>query len=283
MSQPLKEKLAIVTGSSRGIGAGVARNLARKGCSLVLNYASDASTRDAEALASELRASHDVRVHPVQADLGDPAGAGTLVSGAKEHFADPKTGAFRVDILVNNAGVGGGSKVGEVTPEAFYRMYNINVLGPLLLVGEVLPYLPHDRSGRIVNVSSIAATAGMSGHSVYGGTKAALDGMTRTWARELAERATVNSVNPGPVATAMMDRAPDALMAALRPWTVLTPLMAVREDLDSKELLKKADVLGGRPAHVDDIAGVVGMLCGAESAWCTGSVICANGGFRFGL
>ena len=87
--------------------------------------------------------------------------------------------------------------------DEFDRQYRVNVRGPLLLLQAALPFLPGDRSGRIINVSSVAATLGFHAMSVYGGTKAALDAMTRTWSRELAERATVNSVNPGPVDTRM--------------------------------------------------------------------------------
>lgn len=77
----------------------------------------------------------------------------------------------------------------------------MNVLGPLLLVQAALSYLPNDRSGRIVNLSSVSSSLGFANQTVYGGTKSALEAMTRTWSRELAERCTVNSVNPGPVAT----------------------------------------------------------------------------------
>lgn len=83
----------------------------------------------------------------------------------------------------------------------FKEHYDINVLGPLLLVKAAIPYLPHDGSGRIVSLSSVSSTLGLPGQSIYGGTKSALEAMTRTWARELAERCTANCVNPGPVVT----------------------------------------------------------------------------------
>jgi NAD(P)-dependent dehydrogenase (short-subunit alcohol dehydrogenase family) len=113
-------------------------------------------------------------------------------------------GNFQIDIIVHNAGVSINLPIEECDAKDFAFQYNVNVRGPLLLMKEALPYLPHDRSGRIVNISSVSASLGFIGQSVYGGTKAALEAMTRTWARELAERATVNAVNPGPVATEMV-------------------------------------------------------------------------------
>lgn len=162
-------------------------------------------------------------------------------------------------------------------------MYRINVLGPLLLIQAVLPYLPSDRSGRVVNLSSISSTEGFVGQSVCGGTKAALEAMTRTWARELAERCTVNAINPGPVKTDMWDRMPPEHRGGLRPWTSHSPLAAVREGVDDEDLVRGADFVGGRPAYAHEVAGIIGMLCSEDSAWCTGQVICANGGMRMAI
>ena len=187
------------------------------------------------------------------------------------------------DIIVNNAGVAVNGPLGNLTPQDFKYQYDVNVVGPAMMVQAALPYLPNDRSGRIVNVSSISATMGFAGQTIYGGTKAALDSMTRTWSRELAERATVNAVNPGPVATDMWRGAAAAggFEAALRPLVQMTPLARMREGVDSEEMMKTGERLAGRPAYDHEIAGVVGMLCSEESGWCTGSVVCANGGAKF--
>lgn len=212
MSQ-LSGKLAIVTGASRGtclmvlrqrlpnrsnpagIGEAVAHNLADKGADLVLNHSSASSAQDCNRVADELRARHPARsVVVVQADMGSVNGPRAVVAAAPGR---------QIDVVVNNAGVSGNHHIHEVTVDEFDRQYRVNVRGPLLLLQAALPFLPADRSGRIVNVSSVSATLGLHAQSVYGGTKAALDAMTRTWARELAERATVNSVNPGPVDTRM--------------------------------------------------------------------------------
>jgi NAD(P)-dependent dehydrogenase (short-subunit alcohol dehydrogenase family) len=114
---------------------------------------------------------------------------------------------MQIDIIINNAGVSVNRPIEEVDAKDFAFQYNINVRGPLLLMKAAVPYLPTDRSGRIINVSSVSSSLGLINQSVYGGTKAALESMTRTWARELAERATVNAVNPGPVATEMVSQA----------------------------------------------------------------------------
>ena len=116
---------------------------------------------------------------------------------------------------------------------------------------------------------------------MYGGTKAALESMTRTWSRELAERATVNAVNPGPVATDMYGSTGSEFQQQMKPFMQNTPLQRVREGLDDEQFVKDAESVGGRPAYDHEIAGVVAMLCSEDGAWCTGSVVCANGGFKF--
>lgn len=219
----------------------------------------------------------------VKADLQDPERAAPLiVKAAKDNFSDAN-GNLTLNILINNAGVGGDYKLGDVPVPEFHRMYAVNVLGPLVLTQELLPYLPHDRSGRIVNISSVASSMGFLTHTLYGGTKAALEAMTRTWARELAERATVNAVNPGPVEGDMYFAAGEKFWKQLEPFQLNTPLSAIREDRDASDLvqLSKEKMGGRRPAYWSEVAGVVGMICSEDSAWCTGSVVCANGGLRF--
>lgn len=188
-----------------------------------------------------------------------------------------------IDILVNNAGVSKNQVIEEVTIEEYERQYRINVLGPLLLMQAALPYLPTDRSGRIVNLSSVSSSEGFKGQSIYGGTKAALEAMTRTWARELAERATVNAINPGPVKTDMWAGTTPQFKANLRPFIQHTPGSQIRPSVDDEDLVLDAENAGGRPAYVQEIAGIVGMLCTPDSLWCTGQVVCANGGMRMAM
>ncbi|KAL2221289.1 3-oxoacyl-reductase [Thermoascus aurantiacus ATCC 26904] len=293
-ARPLEGKFGIVTGGSRGIGEAIARNLAAKGCSLLLNYTSEASRERTESLCATLSAEHSIRCAVVQADLAHPEEAvNTIMEAAKKHFTAPD-GTFRIDILVNNAGVSQDRFLndpvkGPITPEYFNWHYTINVLSPLLLTQACAPFLPTDRSGRIINISSVSSSLGFKGQSVYGGTKAALEAMTRTWARELADRATVNAINPGPVIGDMYFKTGEAFWQQMQGWQDNTPLSKV---LDDKELegveedkvrAIKEKMGGRRPAFTSEIAGVVGMLCTQDAAWCTGSVICANGGMRFSV
>ncbi|KAF2018222.1 NAD(P)-binding protein [Aaosphaeria arxii CBS 175.79] len=277
----LDGKVGIVTGASRGIGAAIARKLASQGCNLVLNYTSESSTKITEDLASELKSEYGVEAVPVQASMGSENGPEHIVEVAKNHFTHPKTNKFQIDVIINNAGVAGNNVLGKIKADDFARQYNINVRGPLFLVQAALPYLPHDRSGRIVNLSSVSSSLGYISQSVYGGTKSALEAMTRTWARELAERATVNAINPGPVATDMYTSTDEAFVDQNRPFIQHTPLATPREGIDPKEVWHPLEKTGGRAAYSEEIAGVVAMLCSPEAGWSTGSVVCANGGMVF--
>ncbi|KAF5021463.1 hypothetical protein F66182_6504 [Fusarium sp. NRRL 66182] len=273
MALPLRGKLAIVTGASRGIGLSITKALASRGTNLVLAYTSANSANATANLASELASKHSIKAVPVQADLGSVTGPASLISQAAKAF-----GPLRIDILVNNAGVAFNDKLPDIKPQDFTNSYNVNVLGPLLLVQAAQPYLPNDRSGRIINLSSVSSSLGFVGQSVYGGTKAALEAMTRTWARELSENATVNAINPGPVRSEMYSRNSDEFKRLIKPFIQNAPLMAAREGVDDPEVVEEAKTTGGRAGEADEIASIVAMLASPESAWCTGQVICANGG-----
>lgn len=293
-SRPLDGRLAIVTGASRGehvatgklklttgIGAAIARNLASKGAALLLGYTSDKSATLTEQLVQEIQREFDVQAVAVQADMANENGPEFIVKTAQNHFSHPRNGKFQIDIIVNNAGVARNVAIADETPEGFHQIYNVNVLGPLLLMKAALPYLPHDRSGRIINLSSVSSSLGFDTQSVYGGSKAALEAMTRTWSRELAERATVNAVNPGPVETEMYGNIGEDFEKYAKPFIQNTPLMRARQGIDPDHHIEAEPRTGGRPGYAHEIAGVVGMLCAPESGWCTGSVICANGGMKF--
>lgn len=246
----LENKVAIVTGGSRGIGAAICHNLASKGCSLVINYTSERSAPITESLVKELTSKHSIDCVSVQADMGSESGPAHIVHKASQHFAQARTGRpFQIDIVINNAGVGGKTNIEDVSASEFDKLYNINVRGPLLLIKSSVPYLPRDRSGRLVNLSSVSSSCGFDGDSIYGGTKAALEAMTRTWARELAERATVNAVNPGPVATDMYWANPPEFLSSMSHWTKNTPLAKVRSEVDTREILDGAELAGGRPVR----------------------------------
>lgn len=264
-----------------GIGAAIARNLASKGASLVLGYTSDSSSKITSDLSSELEQSHGIRALGVQADMGNPNGPAHLVNTAKNNFSHPRSGKFKIDIIINNAGVAENMPLQEVTAEAWTHQYTVNVLGPIRLLQAAIPYLPTDRSGRIVNLSSVSSSLGFHGQTIYGGTKAALEAMTRTWSRELAERTTVNAINPGPVATDMYGETGPEFQQQMKPYMQNAPLQRVREGIDEQKFVDDAELAGGRPGYDHEIAGIVAMLCSEDSGWCTGSVICSNGGFKF--
>lgn len=171
-------------------------NLASKGASLLINYTSNSSSEKTEKLARQLQMNYGVQCSIVQADMGSENGPAHIVEVARNHLAHPKTGKFQIDIVINNAGVAGKTPLEKCDCEEFARLYHVNVRGPMLLMKAVMPYLPQDRSGRVVNLSSVSSSLGFQEDGIYGGTKAALEAMTRTWARELSERCTVNAVRP---------------------------------------------------------------------------------------
>lgn len=248
-------------------------------------------------LVEELTSKHKIHSHSVQTDLAQASTAAPVIVEAARtlfHSYNPD-GKFQIDILINNAGVSSNQfmndpEKGPIVEAEFTRVYAVNVLAPLLLTQAVAPHLPTDRSGRIVNVSSVSASIGYLGQSVYAGSKGALEVMTRTWARELGERATVNSINPGPAWGDMYAEAGPTFWKRNQPYVDAAPLMAydgeaevLRQAGDEAERFDKLvrESMGGRrPGFVDEIAGTIDMLCTAESGWTTGSVVCANGGMR---
>lgn len=169
-------------------------------------------------MSAELQQNHRAKVIALKADLSSPEEASaSIIEATKANFANADD-KIQIDILINNAGVGGDYALGEVPVAEFHRIYAVNVLAPIIVTQAVLPFLPHDRSGRIVNISSIASSMGFKTHTLYGGTKAALDAMTRTRSRELSERATVNAVNPGPVEGDMYWAAGEDFWKQLEPF-----------------------------------------------------------------
>jgi NAD(P)-dependent dehydrogenase (short-subunit alcohol dehydrogenase family) len=135
----------------------------------VINYTSESSTEKAQTLAATLESDYGVSAVTAQADLAHPTGPAHLVALAKNRFGDPKTGKFQLDIVINNADVGRDDLLGQITVETCQRLYAVNVLGPILLMQAALDYLPHDRSGRVVNVSSVSAVVGAAGQRRHQG------------------------------------------------------------------------------------------------------------------
>lgn len=248
----LREKTAVVTGASKGIGAGIAKELAAGGASVVVNYASDRT--GAESVVDGIVASGG-RAKAVQADVAKAADVARLFEQVHETFGS-------VDILVNNAGVFQAMPVSELTEDEFHREININLLGPLLVIRESLGHFG-PRGGSIINIGSGASRSHPPGYSIYSASKAGLDAITGVLSKELAPRGIrMNSVNPG---------------ATLSEGTKTAGLYGVGSDVE-KQLVAMTPL--GRMGTPEDIAKVVAFLASDDSRWLTGEVILASGGLR---
>lgn len=236
----------------------------------------------------------------MQADLVAAAeAAAKIVEAAKAFHASYSGGKpFQVDILINNAGVASNqflndAKHGPIDAQEFNRVYAVNVLAPLLLTQAVAPHLPTDRSGRVVSTSSVSSSIGYHGQSVYAGSKAAVEAMTRTWSRELASRATVNCVNPGPAWGDMYAEVGPSFWSINQPYVDAAPLAEydgekrvldmAGDDAERFDKIVREGMGGRRPGFTWEIAGTVDMLCSEEAGWTTGSVVCANGGMKMSI
>lgn len=251
MEKSLENKIALVTGASKGIGAGIALHLAEAGAAVIVNYASD--QQGAERVVDSIK-SRGGRAVAVQADVGKAGDVERLFLQSDQAFGG------RLDILVNNAGVFFATPLEDVTPDIFDRMFSINVLGMLLCSQAAANRFPPE-GGSIINVSSLAATKGASGSVVYSATKGAIDAATRTLSIELAPRKIrVNAINPGLVITEGTRSVGFATLELEESWQAKSAL--------------------GRIATPDDIAPVVLFLASAASGWLTGETIHTTGGVR---
>ncbi|NGO63282.1 SDR family oxidoreductase [Rhizobium daejeonense] len=238
-------RAAIVTGSSKGIGAAIARRLAADGFAVIVNYASGA---EAAAIVVKEIENAGGRAIAVQADIAAAEGMKTLFYAAEQAFG-------AVDVLVNNAGIMQLSPIADTTDEAFERQVAINLGGVFRCVREAARRLRD--GGRIVNFSSSVVGLYQPAYGVYAATKAAVEAMTHILAKELGPRSiTVNAVAPGPVET-------DLFMKG-----------------KSEDLVKT--IVGMNPlkrlGQPEDIAAVVSFLAGPDGGWVNGQIIRANGG-----
>ncbi|ESY89579.1 SDR family oxidoreductase [Mesorhizobium sp. LNHC229A00] len=238
-------KAAIVTGASKGIGAAIARRLARDGIAVVVNYVRGQA--EAEALVRAIEADGGKAI-AVRADIADPAGIAKLFDAGEKAFGG-------IDILVNNAGIMKLSPIAQADDAFFDTQVAINLGGVFRGMREGAKRLRD--GGRIVNFSSSVVGLYQPGYGVYAATKAAVEAMTHILAKELGARGiTVNAVAPGPVETALFTDGKSA--AQIEATAKMIPL--------------------GRLGQPDDIAGVVSFLAGPDSAWVNGQIIRANGG-----
>lgn len=241
------EQIALVTGSSRGIGRAVAAELARKDWAVCVNYRVRQDC--AEELVRQLE-SEGCRAMAVQADVSDRAQVNAMVRRVEEAFGP-------VSLLVNNAGIAGQALFQEITDELWHRYFSVNVDGAFHTIQAVLPHMLHEHAGCIVNVSSIWGQRGASCEVTYSCTKAALIGLTRSLAAELAPtQIRVNCVAPGVIRTDMLDALPAEVLPQLAQETPL-----------------------GRLGTPEDIAHAVAFLASEQANFITGQVLTCDGGF----
>lgn len=244
----LTGKVAVVTGASKGIGAGIAKALAKEGASVVVNYASDEAGADKTA-----------------AEISAAGGKAAVIGGSvakladvEALFAETKKQFGKLDVLVNNAGVYAFSPIDGITESEIDRLFSINVKGLLFATQAAVALFPAE-GGSVINIGSIVSETTPATATIYNGTKGAVDAITRSLAKELGpKKIRVNSVNPGLTSTegnAFMAGS-DFFNAAI----AQTPL--------------------GRVGAPDDIADVVAFIASDDARWITGALLQVGGGLR---
>jgi 3-oxoacyl-[acyl-carrier protein] reductase len=245
MSKVLSNKIALVTGASRGIGAAIAKRLATDGAEVIVHYGH--SPDEANKVVSAIVAAGG-KASAVQADLGKSDGAEKLASAVKH---------ARIDILVNNAGIAPFASIEETTEEDFDKLTNVNMKSVFFVTQKLLAKIPD--GGRIINMSSAVTRIYFPGIPAYSATKGYIDTLTLHLAAALgAKNITVNAVAPGAIDTQMSS------------WI---------HQPGGTDMLKQVQSLPGigQPEH---IAGMVAFLAGPDGAWTTGQVIDASGGMK---
>jgi 3-oxoacyl-[acyl-carrier protein] reductase len=246
----LNNKVAVVTGASKGIGASIAKALAAEGAAVVVNYAS--SKEGAERVVAEIAQKGGTAV-AVQADVAKAADVQRL-------FAETKKAFGKLDVLVNNAGIYEFAPLGEITEEQFHRQFNTNVLG-LILATQEAAKLFDGAGGSVINIGSTVSQITPPATVVYTATKGAVDAVTHVLAKELGpKKIRVNSINPGMVETEGVQAAGFLGSDFQKQLEAQTPL--------------------GRIAQPEDIAPIAVFLASADSGWLTGETLIASGGVR---
>lgn len=246
----LSNKVAIVTGASKGIGASIAKHFALEGATVVVNYAS--SKQGAERVVGEI-VSGGGKALAVQADVAKKSEISRLFSDSKNAFG-------KIDILVNNAGIYEFAPIEEINEDHFYRLFNLNVLGLMLASQEAVKHFGPS-GGNIINISSIVSTYAPPNASVYSATKAAVDAFTRSLSKEVGSRKIrINSINPGMVETE-------------------GTLSSGITESDLRKTVEATTPLG-RIGQPQDIASAAVFLACDDSAWITGETLYITGGLR---
>lgn len=242
--QQLKDKVAIVTGGSRGIGKAAALALATQGAKLVVNYARSSTAAD-EVVKTITAAGGEAIA--LQADVSQPEDVDNLIKQTLDKFG-------RVDVLINNAGITKDTLLLRMKPEQWQAVIDLNLTGVFLCTKAVSKTMLKQRSGRIINIASVAGQMGNPGQANYSAAKAGVIGFTKTVAKELANRGvTVNAVAPGFIATDMT------------------------HDLQSEEIIKFIPL--GRYGKPEEVAGMIRFLAAdPAAAYITGQVFNVDGG-----
>jgi 3-oxoacyl-[acyl-carrier protein] reductase len=245
----LKGKVAIVTGASKGIGASIAKGLGAEGASVVVNYSSSKESADRVVAQIKDKGGKAIAVQ------GDMSKAGDIT----RLFDETKKAYGTVDVLVNNAGVYQFDAIEAVTETEFHRVFNTNVLGPILAIREAVKHFPAS-GGSVINVSSVVSEVAVPNSVVYSATKGAVDAVTRVLAQELgARRIRVNTLAPGGVETEGTHTAG-----------------IIGSDFEKQMVAKTAL---GRIGQPEDISKVAVFLASDDSNWMTGERLVASGGF----
>ncbi len=246
----LRDQVAVVTGASKGIGAGIAKHLAAEGAAVVVNYAS--SKEGADQVVDQI-AKRGGKAIALQADVAKKKDIERL-------FAETKKAFGRLDILVNNAGVYQFAPLEDATESEFHREFNTNVLGLILATQEAVKHFGTD-GGSVINISSAATSLTPPTSAIYTATKGAVDAVTRVLAKELGpKKIRVNSINPGGVETEGFHAGGFAGSDFEKQMVAQTPL--------------------GRLGQPRDIAPAVAFLASSDAGWITGEVIYVAGGMR---
>lgn len=242
----LKNKVAIVTGSSRGIGTYIAKALSQAGAKIVVNFTNDQAAAD--GVVAEILSAGGVAI-AVRANVSKPAEVKALFDATIAQFG-------KVDLLINNAGIAIYKLIKDTTDDDFERIFDINVKGVFLTLREAATRL--EDGGRIINLSSSVTRLMMPSYGTYSATKAAVEQLTRVFAKEVGQRGiTVNSISPGPTNTELFT--------------------AGKNEETIKRLASMAAL--GRIGEPEDIARVVLFLASDEAAWVTAQNLGVNGGF----